>query len=315
MVYLALYRLENSNPIPDGFGYAPRVLDDELEVVCDNVQSQEGYQGWCTAKVVHDPDDYENFEYLVNLNVPFGMHPEIGAGEIRLKLMASRASKKQARRLEAGEVNEGAGLGEALGMEDIAENLMVIDYARRAPTLTISLEARPVGALAQFSAKNGEFEAKRKAAKRSRHLSKKARDEEDGLIMLEQMSYISGLLCELILDLVVDDEEGYSDEEIIAITERHLRFMNMGDMQSLVMGIIMGEQPDTKKAEVLNDQVNLNMMENLKNLIGTEQSQASPDIINLPPNTSETNSAPNNSSNTLETSPNGNTETTSVQPS
>ena len=314
MAYLALYR-SAERADPDALCLGVRVLDEELELVCDNVLNQSEYKGWCTAKVVHQPHDFEDFEYLVNLSVPHGMHPEEGAGKIRLK-MASRASRKRVRRMENGMVedeiieNEGAGLGEALG-EDVSEKRMVLDYAKRAEPLTISLASRPVGALTEYMAKNGEFSAKKRQVLNDRRLSEADKEDRINQITFDELNYTKNLLSELILDLVLDED--FSDEQVETLTKRHLRYMNMGDMQSLIMGIIMGQEPDTKKAEALNAQtVNL-MSQNLKDMTGTGQSPVLQDITDLPPSTSEQNLQPSSSLDTLKISPNGNTEATSVQ--
>ena len=307
MAYLALYRSAEKVD-PDAFCLGVRVLDDELELVCDNVLNQSEYKGWCIAKVVHQPRDLEDFEYLVNLSVPHGMHPEEGAGKIRLK-MASRASKKQAMRAANGMTleNEGARLDEALG-GDISEKIMVLDYAKRAQPLTISLASRPMGALSEFMAKTGEFDVQRNSVMQARHLSKGDKKSKLDQIAFAEVEYTKALLSELILDLVVDED--ISDEEIEALTKRHLRYMNVGDMQSLIMGIILGQEPDEKKAEALNAHVVELMGQNLKDMTGTEQSPVLPDIMDSVPSTLEQNLQPNSSLNTSSILPNGNTEGT-----
>lgn len=275
-------------PEPEGICWDVVVYDRKLALTCQLLNQGPSYTGWCRAKIVHARGDYEDFEYFVKMQYPHGMHPESGSERIELK-MAEKTNEEKFIAEQMGlsfdqEVNEGAALGEELGVEGVSENILVIDYAKNAPALTVSLESRPVGAFGEFMGENGKFDAEKRRIQTQLGISKAQKELLLQDVVYRQLDYTKQLLGELIVDMVIGQ---YDLKELEAIIKRHLRFMNMGDMQTLTMGIILGEQADEKKAERLNEQT-LKLM-GQSNLTGEQRSQALKDITDTAESISGTN--------------------------
>jgi len=291
--YLALYQI-NRNALmfyptiaePEGLCWDVTVYDKKLTLTCQLLNQGASYTGWCRAKIVYAKGDYEDFEYFIKMQYSHGMHPERGSDRVRLELVHKSQEGNILKQIESDfeEINQGADLAEELGVEGASTNILLVDYAKHAPPLRVSLESRPVGALAEYLAENGKFDAEKQKIKSSLGTSKAQKELLIQDATFRQLNYTKELLGELIVDMVIGD---YELEQLEAIVKRHLRFMNMGDMQALTMGIILGEEADEKKAELLNEQT-LKLM-GKSGLTGAERSQVLKDITVTAESISKTN--------------------------